>query len=68
MIQTHEITDFAWICNKPMKPINLECTCYMTFNCGGIFTIDNQLLCDGDLGIKDCDYHLFELGGWKIKE
>jgi hypothetical protein len=46
-----------------MKPINLECTCYMTFNCGGIFTIDNQLLCDGDLGIKDCDYHLFELGG-----
>jgi hypothetical protein len=35
----------------------------MAFNCGGIFTIDNQLLCDGKLGIKDCISHLFELGG-----
>ncbi len=55
---------------KVMKLIMtiMGATCYMTFICGEVFTIDNQLLCDGELGIKDCNSHLFEQGGWKIKE
>jgi len=35
----------------------------MAFYYGGIFTINNQLLCDGKLAIKDYISHLFELGG-----
>jgi hypothetical protein len=50
---------------KVMKLIMtiMGATCYMTFICGEVSTIDNQLLGDGELGIKDCNSHLFEQGG-----